>query len=326
MRKYRAVWLVAFVLLASSATLAADAGAEVTPPAQWLANGETITSALAAASEGEVVLEDVKEKVGITCDMSLNGTVGPKSEDQVTVVLNLSGTEVTLTVPLKCKAHKTCEENTDVEFAPEKLPWSGIVELTEAGVFKNVLTEASYSASCLILGIKISEECTITNSSHEILNVTGGVESVGPSSPDGTCTLGGSNAGEIQFLSGFLTLLTGAGSLTVSGGPLAEDIKGTTVNFGKAKKVEENIVVEIQILTNAVVTFGESMITPVEGNAFTPLQKCRKAVRGRNGECVEEVLFEPPAAGKYKSILEIEVSENAGPAKEILQFTLVGEA
>jgi len=217
MKSYRSIGVLLLVAFAVSAILVASASAEEISPAAWLANGEAITSSLAATVTGEVIIEDTKVGAGVTCSMSIDGTVGAGGEGTITAILSLSGTEVTLSAPLLCKSHKSCEEGTDVEVAPEKLPWTTAVDVSSSGTFLEIISAPTFYVTCLVLGFKTSDECVGTNSSFEVLNVTGGVEPMGQSSPKTNCSIGGAETGSLEFLSGSLDTLTGGGTLAVSG-------------------------------------------------------------------------------------------------------------
>jgi hypothetical protein len=87
--------------------------------------------------------------------------------------------------------------------------------LTEIGSFLNVTFKASYTASCLVLGIKITDSCTITNGIVEAINTAFNVESQGNMIPPGNCSVGGAGTGELELITGNQTQpLTG--TLSVS--------------------------------------------------------------------------------------------------------------
>lgn len=241
MSRYQSLGLIFIaVLLLLGAIVVAPASAEELLLAEWLFNGESITSSLAAKWEGELNIEDTKSG-GVTCSMVADGTVGPNGEGKITAILSLSGVEVTLSAPLLCKSHKTCEENaTDIEVAPEKLPWATKLVETEGGAFLETTTEYTYSVACLVFGIKVTDECTWKNSSFEALNVVGGVEYTGQSSPKGTCSVGGAESGLVEQLTGNMVLPTEGGTLTLSGEGSEPGYEGK----GPEKEIEEGEVEE----------------------------------------------------------------------------------
>lgn len=217
MRKIQVLGIALVAMFAFSAIVASMASAETTLLAEFLLNGAAITTAVATAGEGELILEDNKAGLGVKCSGILDGTVSSDGKDEVSTVLTLAGVTVTLTAPLLCKSNKFCEESaTDIEASPEKLPFLSQAELTEAGAFRDIVTAATYFTSCLVIGIKVSEECTATNASYEMLNLAGGIEAMEKVSPNGTCTVGGSGAGELTFAAGNLLKPTAGGTLSVS--------------------------------------------------------------------------------------------------------------
>jgi hypothetical protein len=217
MKKIQILGLALVAVFAFSAIAASLASAETTLLAEWLINGAAVTTTTATEGTGELILEDTKAGLGVTCSGILDGTIGPNGVDETTKVLTLAGVEVSLTSLLECKSHKFCEAGTDIKASPEKLPFKSLLELTEAGGFRDIITEAAYFTECLVLGIKVSETCTAKNASFEAKNVTGGVESVGSVTPKGECEVGGKESGELGFVAGnVLKPTTGGGTLTVS--------------------------------------------------------------------------------------------------------------
>lgn len=186
-------------------------------PAEWLVNGAPVTSATNAEGTGEVLMEDLKANLGMKCSGIGIGTVGPGGTGETTESLTLSREAVSLVSPALCKRLGGCEESsTDVEAAPEKLPWKGLVLRDESGKFFLVTEgQTNYYVSCLILGLKTSEECGTTEVSFEIRNVPGGVEEVGFGKPNATCSLGGAEAARLEALPGNL-LTSASGTLSVS--------------------------------------------------------------------------------------------------------------
>ena len=219
MRNFRTLGPIFGTLSMLCAIVTVSAYAAETLLAEWLVNGGVVSSSLPSQTTGELLLVDTKANFGIACSMQLVGSVGPDGVDEITTVLSLAGATVTLAAPLLCKTSVFCEESaTDIEFAPENLPWHTLLILTapEPEAYEDRLYSASYFASCLILGIKVSEECTTLNeasggSGTIVLNVTGGVETE-PAinlTPLSTCTTGGSEAGEILFAENLTTSTEG---------------------------------------------------------------------------------------------------------------------
>jgi hypothetical protein len=207
--------LFAAVLLFSIIT-ATSASAEVTLLAEWLIDGAAVTALTSVDDTMQSLGSDIAPADGTTCVWTIDGTVGPNGEREDTEFLNGAGVPFTLSAPALCKSDKGCEESaTDIEVSPENLPWHTLVYLSEAGQFRYLVEKGSYSSSCLILGIKVTDECTETNASVEIVNVTGGVEEIGAATPLANCTVGGVESGEFVNLTGNLGLAL-SGTLTVS--------------------------------------------------------------------------------------------------------------
>jgi hypothetical protein len=218
MKIHRSIGVVLFAVLVLGVT--ASASAETTLLAEWLLNGAPVTTLTSVEGSGEILWEDIGNKAGITCSDIGDGSVGPNGEGEITEILTLAGVAVSLVTPTLCKklAGSACEESaTDIEAAPEKLPWRGSLVLSEAGTFLTELLEgeAAYVVSCLVLGIKVTDECSTTKSKFEVLNVTGGVEAMGEGSPLANCSLGGAEKGRLEALPGNL-LKALAGTLSIS--------------------------------------------------------------------------------------------------------------
>jgi hypothetical protein len=211
------LWTLLVLVAVCLATVitASVATAETTLLAEWLINGSPVTSLIPFSLEGTVQLGS-SNVFQISCSGIFDGSFDPEAGFQLTAILSLSGTQVTLAAPLLCKSSKSCEESaTDIEMAPEGLPWSGSMKLMETGSFLGGAEKSTYFISCLIIGIKVSEECTFVNAQFEIINVAGGVEWRGEGAPLGSCTSGGANSGQFIFASG--NLMTPNAGGTVSG-------------------------------------------------------------------------------------------------------------
>jgi len=213
MKKLHIVLLALVAIFALSAMLAATASAETTLLAEWLVGGEPATAGTSVESTGTLLLEDSKFKGSVECKGILDGTVSTNGADETIEVLNEAGTaKIALggTALVCAKETGSSCEGTDNEVFPEDLPWKTLLYLTEGGLFRDHVTKAGYSVTCLILGISATDECISENASYELLNVTAGVEGNGTISPDGTCTFSREATGVVQFITGNLTkTLTG---------------------------------------------------------------------------------------------------------------------
>jgi hypothetical protein len=206
--------LVLVAMFVFSLVAADSASAAVTLLAEWLVEGKPVLTLTSVIIAGEVLLEDTSNKTGITCSRELAGSVGPSGEAEVTAVQNLTGIAVgelggSL---LPCKSETICENSgTDVLAAPRGLPWHTLAYLEEATkLFRYLLFSAGYDVECLVLGIKIVDECTSTNASDELVNNATSVEAVGALTPLGTCSIGGAGTENIENVGTNSTLtLTG---------------------------------------------------------------------------------------------------------------------
>ena len=217
MKRIQILGVSLLALFALSAIVANIASAETTLLAEWLKNGAAITVETASKSEGTIILEDTKLGIGVLCSGIFDGTVGPNGEDLITKVLSLAGVAVSLSALLECSTDKFCESGTDVLVSPDGLPWKTLLILMENGKFLDIFFAPDYFTECLVLGLKVSETCSVAETGGEVVNVTGGVEAVGAPTPQANCTTGGTGAGIIEFVKGEnLTTLTGGGTLTVS--------------------------------------------------------------------------------------------------------------
>lgn len=191
------------ILVGSSLTVAMLVScASVAGAAQWLVNGSSLSGLTTSEFDGGVKFADKKAGIGpIACSLVIDGVLGPESHSEINEVLTLGHARVTLTASLLCKKEGICEESiTDIEMAPEKLPWDGV--LTESGgKFFNTVFNLGFWMSCLVLGLKVFEECSGTIE-NEVRNVTGGVELIGVATPNSNCTTGGSSSGEMTFAPG----------------------------------------------------------------------------------------------------------------------------
>jgi hypothetical protein len=213
--------LVLLAIFAFSVASVASASAEATLLAEWLIGGRQVSALTLVEGTGEVLFSDTSNGSDILCGGIGIGSVGPNGEGEVTEVLTLSGVQVTLTSPELCESQAVCEKSTtDVEVAPEQLPWHGSLYLTESGKFLTTLVEgnSAYDIACLVLGVRVTDECTTTGATFEVSNVTGGVTAAEESGvPLATCSIGGAGTGELVPLKG--NLLTASGGLSVSSEP-----------------------------------------------------------------------------------------------------------
>jgi hypothetical protein len=235
MKKLQILVLTLFAVSAFIAAVASVASAAETLLALWLANGATFAGNLAVNSEGELLLEDEKVpllgKVAVVCSGLFEGTVnGENGEDEITMLWSL-GTSQVLVEPklvgagLLCTAQTGCETSaTDIEVWPIELPLLTLLFLEEPGLFLVLVfsdgagESVGYEVKCLVLGAVAEDECKQPNNDLEIeiLNVTGGVETMEKPEPNGKCSEGGEGAGSTFSISGNIENLTEGGPLSAS--------------------------------------------------------------------------------------------------------------
>jgi hypothetical protein len=195
--------------------------------AEWLVNGNQVTTEKSAETSGELELTDNKTLVGVAtilCSLTYDGTIGPKSEGLITALLSLAGEEIKLGgTTLLCTGIKGCEKLADVELVEINIPWLVVLETMKPGepTLDLIFTKVGLPGVliiCLTLGVKIEDECSGATSTS-VENVTGGVnQTFTPAAPTESeklnCTVGGAASGEIHGT--LLTKLTEEGTLTTS--------------------------------------------------------------------------------------------------------------
>jgi hypothetical protein len=189
--------------------------------AQWLVAGSPLAAELPSLIEGELVTRSIIFGYSIDCSLHAEGKLLPESQLATLEVLTLSG--VATGTPLSgqailCKAVAGCENSaTDVEWWPTGLPWKLEVELEAPSERFVLLFELGFEMKCLVLGLATSEECSWGpgTGSMELVNVAGGVEAKGTSTPLGNCTAGGTESAELEFVAGNL-LSSAEGAVSVS--------------------------------------------------------------------------------------------------------------
>jgi hypothetical protein len=227
MRRLHVLVLTVFAVSAFGAVLVASASAEETLLAEWLVGaGNAITENLASETTGTLRFEDTDTLLGpeaFECKMTLDGTVGPDGEDQVTAVLNAAGTATGTPlsgtaligngaasgVGSECKADTLCSAGTSaspIEVWPVGLPWSTLLFLMEPS--KEILdliyslgaagTEVGFEFLCLIGSINTVDECKALDFEVLVINnaTTGNAEIPGGSglAPGAGCTQSGGQA------------------------------------------------------------------------------------------------------------------------------------
>jgi hypothetical protein len=166
--------------------LTASASAVTFLLAQWLFNGAAVTTALLTEAPGE--LELVNTNAGglgatakVLCSGVFDGWVGPESLDHTSEVLTLTGVLVSSTELVgqvaECTNTSGCENPT---VWPDGIPGETEVELMVDGTeefFVDLLFGAGWYVECTVLGFKIAELCSVTETAVELKNEATGVDS-----------------------------------------------------------------------------------------------------------------------------------------------------
>ena len=232
MKKIHLIGLSLFAVFAFSAVAVVSSASAL--ESVWLVNGLRPAEGVSVDSEGELLLEDVKEEVDLLCSGLNEGLVGGDASgnnptwDEVTSITDLEGKK-----PILCKFGKNAngterrgacepEASSSPEAAPDGLPWLTELLLSGEKFLDDILgktgEEAGWNALCLVLGININDLCAINTASADIDNETGGV--IALFSPEigglANCTRGGVGQGAVE---GEVLILTLSGlSLAVSEG------------------------------------------------------------------------------------------------------------
>jgi hypothetical protein len=234
MKKSHILGLALFAIFAFGVLTAASAMAAVEfLLAEWLVNGAPITETLATDSEsGEIALEEtvLGVKTVVLCSGIFDGTIGPNGVDEITALLDLTGT---ITVPRTLEGSGLACTNSGN--CPEPLVWAVglpyktqaelMVEGTETwfvDLFTNATKEIGYHVECMG---GISDLCIAPEVIVHLGNEANGTVDGEFSDPFtelaglklANCELAGPEGAKITGL-GF-TLLTGTGSLSVSSEP-----------------------------------------------------------------------------------------------------------
>lgn len=207
MKKLHIIGLTLVAVSALSALFAMSAFA-ASLPAEWLANGEKITTPLAADSVGTLVLSDTKSGITVECSGLFEGTVGPGAADTITKVVGLGAGEELFIMCTTTVGNILCTVGTLAEVMAVNLPWTTEALLATETEFRDDITAGTggnpgYEVECK--GFK--DTCTGVTSA-KATNVTGGVEGLfEEKSENATCSIGGAGAGTVR----------GSGVTSVSG-------------------------------------------------------------------------------------------------------------
>jgi hypothetical protein len=218
LRKIQALGLALVAMAALSAFASAAASALTFELALWLFNGSDIVNPVLVTSVGELLFLNVLNGAIIHCHGQFEGFVENESKDQITMVWNLELThliEELVGAAIECESLAVCDAGSALIW-PIKLPWRTEVEQDPEGpTFWELTFGAAYHIECTVFGIPTVEECVAAEgTAAEILNVTGGVETMGVATPLATCN-NNAEEGEIEAEVGNLTS-SGEGTISAS--------------------------------------------------------------------------------------------------------------
>jgi hypothetical protein len=235
MRKLQMIGAVLVAIFAFGVLTAASASAVTFLLAEWLVAGAAVTAALNSVTEGELELTDLKTLAGaatVKCSGSFDGWVGPNSLDWISEVLDLTGKAAIAlgNGTLSCTAVAGCQTAGTV--VPLGLPYETEVELMVDGTetfLVDLLTKSGggtlgWETECTILGVKITDECTVTQgvskfglSGTTLQGSFSEAFTLLAEATNGTCTTGGAESGVVNSPTpGTVKLATGTETLSVS--------------------------------------------------------------------------------------------------------------
>ena len=206
----RKIQLIGLALVAAFALSAIAASAAVASP-EWLCNGAPCAAKTVVESEATLQLSDktLLGTIKVECSGLSVGTVGAGTADEVTAVLDLTGTttEVTCTV---LEGGNLCTPPAIAKAV--NLPWlTTLLSLTEDDLTGSGVGNPGWSIKC---ANGLSDECTkelaILAVSNEVLEGKGVVDELFNVAENATCKNG---TGKV---SGLVLVLLAGGSVAVS--------------------------------------------------------------------------------------------------------------
>jgi hypothetical protein len=178
MKTFHLLGLAVFAILALSAVVASTASAEFLL-AEWLWEGNHITSALLVESSGELLLEDSGTGIDILCSGILDGFVEPESLDLITELLDLTGL-IAISLTALVEPGLACESHSSLCVEPlvwaVNLPWETELELEEPGgnYLVLILGNPGWYVVCMLTFGTPTDECTASEGAFEVDNNVGG--------------------------------------------------------------------------------------------------------------------------------------------------------
>jgi hypothetical protein len=216
MRKIQVFGLMLVAVFAMSVVVASAASAEVS---LWLKKAESIESGtLATEGTGLLELTDLNATGGavtVNCKGILDGWVGPNGTGETIKILTSTGGETNTENLIECEVvsgkEGACETSMLADVIPLGLPWTLTLELMSSPPEYLLVivplkgTVLGYMVTCLTILGETLDECSQTEATQELNNLTSSVEGVSKEEDTGNCTIGGSKEGDILG-SGVVTL------------------------------------------------------------------------------------------------------------------------
>ncbi len=233
MNELKILCVALFAVFAFCAIATAAAGAVEFLLAEWLVNGNPVTSTLLVNAEGEVLIAEtipiINIKIDALCSGIGVGTIGPNGEGTGTELLDLSGTLVSSTPLVEPGLTCTNTENCPEPLAwADNLPWQGLLELMVDGTetfFVGLASKAGgtigYHLVCMGSS-GLEDLCTATEAIGKVTNTAEGLD--GEASEAfaelaglklANCEKAGAETGVVEGL-GFGLLVGSSESLTAS--------------------------------------------------------------------------------------------------------------
>ncbi|HEV3318902.1 MAG TPA: hypothetical protein VG053_04090 [Solirubrobacteraceae bacterium] len=162
----------------------------VSPPMQWLVNGETLKEAAATTSKGTLKFSDshggiFDERVTLECGVTGKGAVDPAAADEVTQ-WTLAGCKTTAGI---CVSPGVSAQN---------LPWHSELAIVEGSARDKIVSSGKGAPKFTLDCEGANDECS-GSTSTAVENVSGGVDAIFDSrSAKQNCSRGGSGQGSIE--------------------------------------------------------------------------------------------------------------------------------
>jgi hypothetical protein len=321
-------YMLAAVFVAAAITsigAAASASAVEFALAIWLENSNSIITQLAVESEGELEYTSLNSgglgiKTTVLCSGIMDGWVSGESLGHVSELLTLAGVAVPTTTltgtPLLCTNDTNCTEPEvwgDVPFETE-------AELMEEGTesfFVNLLFKTGWYVQCLILGTTVSELCEAEQGIAKLTNETNGTVDGELSEAFqllaggklATCTLGGTETGEINGLD---FILAPATTLSVAAAIIPRLLIVNPINNPEPIQIEEHKILRVEVEYDFILG-GKSGVLSVSLQVETPFAYKGGSCNTKEITAGEKCTIEIECTGVAAERGELTVKSNKEP-------------